>query len=854
MKRIHKILVLAAALFLLFAGGFWTLNQMVLPVKVRIWSQEAASKALGRPVTIKRIRLHLWHGFMAEGITVGERPPFGDGPLLWVEKVSGAVLPLPLVRYREVIIPALHLEGAKLRLVRSAEGRWNIEDLLVPRPPSEGTPSSFHLLIPKVVLSGSEVTAQLQQGRPLLVAFRDIQAEAHLGLPAKVEGNLTTRIQANTPEEQGPPIQVSLEMAYAFSDRQMRVKGKTAGPFSACLLFLPPSARAKVLELDGTAQLDWSLHGNPKGPFTLNLEGETNGFRIAVPQPITSGWSGEVPEQLRWEGNLGGQIKAEVPALPLPKGWDNLQGSIRLKQATLGPVPYAGELRQITGEILLTPEATRTESLAATLPSGAAVQMSGSVARDAAQSFGFRVTGEFPLEQLPTLPAAMENFRKTTNPSGQLQIEALGKGALKPSLSIEPVVTARFQDVALTLPNQQAVRKTEGSLRWQPDLLTATKVRGEFLEKPFSLEGTMVNFAQPEVNARLRWDELSAEVQLSISSNRVQLHTVKGTLGPGQFNLFGEVAWPQANLLVEGTIPVQELPRLWPKVFAAVEKQGIQGEVSFRGLLEGNLRQPEARTVDLKLSSPAFQIQGLHLRQAAVHLKQKGNELELASARAHYAEGALRLSGKLDLGSADKPWSARAGIEQIRLEQLASDLKWKVKNLAGLLSAEWDGRGKDGNLASLSGPGSIRIGGGQILEVPLLGDFANFLGLPTLRKIAFQEAEGTFQIGQGKVRTENLQLRSSRAALTFVGQGGFLQGADSPIRWRILPTLSSELLPEESTSKLGKVIARGASYLIGQIEIGGTWKKPKRKFVSKPVTQVLNEQLLNLQDVIGDLF
>ena len=374
------------------------------------------------------------------------------------------------------------------------------------------------------------------------------------------------------------------------------------------------------------------------------------------------------------------------------------------------------------------------------------------------------------------------------------------------------------------------------------------------MEKPFSLEGSVVNFAQPEVDARLSWNEFSAEAQLTVNPGRVEMHEVKGTIGSGQYRLFGEVAWPQANLLAEGTVHVQELAKLWPRIFSAVEKQGAKGEVAFRGLMEGSLKQAEERTADLKLTSPSFQIQGLLLKQTSVHLKQQGDQIELVSARAQYAEGALRLSGKMNVGPGKKPWNARAGIEQVRLEQLASDLKWKAENLAGLLSAEWDGQGENGNLAALSGPGSIRVVGAQILEFPLLGDFANFLGLPTLRKIVFQEAQGTFVIGQGKIQTTDLQLKSPQATLTIVGHGGFLQGADSPIHWRILPTLSSESIPEKNTSKIGKAIARSAGYLIGQVEISGTWKNPKRKFVSKPVTQILNEQLFNLQDVLGNLF
>ena len=135
-----------------------------------------------------------------------------------------------------------------------------------------------------------------------------------------------------------------------------------------------------------------------------------------------------------------------------------------------------------------------------------------------------------------------------------------------------------------------------------------------------------------------------------------------------------------------------------------------------------------------------------------------------------------------------------------------------------------------------------------------MGKFADFLGLPTLHKIRFQEAQGPFRLSDGKIQTDSLQLKSPQATLTITGWGGFLQGVQSPIRWRILPTFAPELIPEESRRVIGKVIAQGASYFIGEVQVSGTWKEPKRKFISKPVTQILNEQIFNLQDLFKEIF
>jgi hypothetical protein len=154
----------------------------------------------------------------------------------------------------------------------------------------------------------------------------------------------------------------------------------------------------------------------------------------------------------------------------------------------------------------------------------------------------------------------------------------------------------------------------------------------------------------------------------------------------------------------------------------------------------------------------------------------------------------------------------------------------------------------------VEGKGAVQLRGGRILELPVLGRFAELLKVPSLRTIVFQEAEGPFLLTHGQLQTDAFQLKSPQATLNIIGSGGFLNGADSPIDWRVYPILSPDLLPEETRSKLGRVIAKGTSTLIGEIRITGTWKNPKKTFIPKPLTQILNEQIFNLQDLLHDLF
>jgi hypothetical protein len=176
------------------------------------------------------------------------------------------------------------------------------------------------------------------------------------------------------------------------------------------------------------------------------------------------------------------------------------------------------------------------------------------------------------------------------------------------------------------------------------------------------------------------------------------------------------------------------------------------------------------------------------------------------------------------------------------------------EELMGEAQLDWAGEGDWGDPKKIMGSGNLLVAGAQILELPLMGKFADFLRLPTLRTIRFQEAQGPFRVKEGHVESDSFVLRSPRAALAISGWGGFLSGAESPIQWKILPTFSPELIPEQSRARLGRAIAQGASYFVGEVQLSGTWKEPKEQVGPKELTQVLTEQIFNLQDLLEDLF
>jgi uncharacterized protein involved in outer membrane biogenesis len=127
-RRRSKIWMIPAALAVIVAA-------IVVPPLVSISRYQnrithAISASLGRPVRLSSAELRLFPrpGFVLTDLTVDEDPSCGFEPMLHANTVQAAIRLLPLWRGR-LEISRISVDEASLNLVRTPEGRWNLDSL-----------------------------------------------------------------------------------------------------------------------------------------------------------------------------------------------------------------------------------------------------------------------------------------------------------------------------------------------------------------------------------------------------------------------------------------------------------------------------------------------------------------------------------------------------------------------------------------------------------------------------------------------------------------------------------------------------------------------------------------------------
>ena len=89
---------------------------------------ELVSSSLGRPVRLSSVELRLFPRpeFVLTDLTVEEDPAYGAEPILHANTVTAAIRLLSLWRGR-LEISTISVDEASLNLVRTTDGRWNID-------------------------------------------------------------------------------------------------------------------------------------------------------------------------------------------------------------------------------------------------------------------------------------------------------------------------------------------------------------------------------------------------------------------------------------------------------------------------------------------------------------------------------------------------------------------------------------------------------------------------------------------------------------------------------------------------------------------------------------------------------
>jgi AsmA protein len=194
-SRRRLIVIVAASLALLLA---LSLPPYINVSRLQRRVARNISASLGRPVHFDQISLNLlpFPGFTLQNFVVDEDPAFGSEPILRASQVR-ANLRLSSLWSRHVEFSRISLIDPSVNLVRTANGQWNLEGLLLQAFRTEAAPTAQRYAgpaprLPYIEASGARLNLKLEQEK---TPFSLTDADFALWLPQPHQWRL--RIEAH---------------------------------------------------------------------------------------------------------------------------------------------------------------------------------------------------------------------------------------------------------------------------------------------------------------------------------------------------------------------------------------------------------------------------------------------------------------------------------------------------------------------------------------------------------------------------------------------------------------------------------------------------------------------------------
>ena len=122
---------------------------------------QLVSTSLGRPVRLSSVELRMLPrpGFVLTDLTVEEDPTYGSEPVLHASTVTASIRLFSLWRGK-LALDRISVDEASVNLVRSSEGRWNVDSLFRTAAPS-GYTSGATRTLPYLEASNSRINVKL---------------------------------------------------------------------------------------------------------------------------------------------------------------------------------------------------------------------------------------------------------------------------------------------------------------------------------------------------------------------------------------------------------------------------------------------------------------------------------------------------------------------------------------------------------------------------------------------------------------------------------------------------------------------------------------------------------------------
>ncbi len=145
-----------------------------------------------------------------------------------------------------------------------------------------------------------------------------------------------------------------------------------------------------------------------------------------------------------------------------------------------------------------------------------------------------------------------------------------------------------------------------------------------------------------------------------------------------------------------------------------------------------------------------------------------GNNLTIQALKASVDSGELDLCGNFQMAETGTDYQIQFALRNANMHAVMKGF-FDLDDVTGTVTGGANIQGKLEDLRTMRGEGQISVRNGSLIDIPFLGALSQVTGLFDLGKARANEADATFRFDNGKIITNDLDIRSLTMAL--IGEG-----------------------------------------------------------------------------------
>ena len=340
MKKIIILSIILAIIISVWVGIIY-LNRVFIPQKLRPLIAEKVSSQIQRKFEFGRIHYTLFKGFIIDNIRIFDESPNADKVFLNIESAHFSILFLPLLKSKNIIIPAIYIDSPSANIKYKPDKTFNIP-LLETRPTEEK--KKFNIVISRIVLRNGIFSIEDQTKQPYFKReITQLNTKLSLSLPLDIKISLQGYIINGDKSNSFVFLKANYNLKDKSFNAQSRLTDIPLNEYKPYLINLPVAvAAADIKELEILSS---------KAADSIDCQFSSKAEKVAL-----------IKDNFKFSGSLStkGNLKINLANKEI-----NYDGLFDLTASEIEGIPIIKKVEEINGRISFSRDFLKTEKLSA---------------------------------------------------------------------------------------------------------------------------------------------------------------------------------------------------------------------------------------------------------------------------------------------------------------------------------------------------------------------------------------------------------------------------------------------------------------------------------------------------------